>query len=266
LPWGAIGLATLGVVRLARQPVRWVLLPWALLGLTRVYARASHGAGFEMERYASMLLAPVVLLAVEGWAALDAYAVGRRWPGSWRALAIAVLAATCLMPPSIGTSRAWPGAWPVPHYARDLVLLQRSTQVELRWLMSRLDAEPGCVFLSRVAADGAYDPRAPRWTWVVFGRALGSDIKVSPERPAAEVLRDIAPDGTCVRLYRSMDCALPGAEGCAADLRGARSLDEETVTVLPYSEPREYGWLPPVVTLGVYDLGVTGNGAGSLRR
>jgi hypothetical protein len=256
LPWGAIVLAILGVLRLARQPVRWLLLPWAMLGLARVYAKASHGAGFEMERYASMLLAPVVLFAVEGWVGLRAHAGDRGWPAAWRSFAIAVLAATCLMPPGIGTSRAWPGAWPIPRDARDLLLLRRSTQVELRWLMTRVDAEPACVFISRVAADGRFDSRSPRWTWVVFGRKLGGTVEVSPERPAAEVLRELAPEGACTRFYRSMDCELPGAEGCVADIRGARTVDETTVTALPYSDPDEYGSLPPLVTLGVYDLGV----------
>ena len=262
LPWGVVALVVVGGVRLARPPVRRLLLPWALAGLVRVYARASHGVGFEMLRYSSMLLAPAVLLAVEGWGAVEAFAAGRRWPGWWRGPAAAALFATWLLPPGIGTSRAWPGEWPDRQLTADLLVFHRSTQVELRWLMQHVDAEPRCAFIARVAAGAHYDAPAPQWTWVAFGRPVPRMIEAPLDRPPAEVLREAAPGAACARFYRSVDCALPGAGGCAAEVSGARVVDEATLTALPYSDLGEYGPVPPVVTLGVYDL----DRAGSSRR
>jgi hypothetical protein len=255
LPWGVIALAVLGGARMARRPVRWLLIPWVVIGLARLYARASHGAGFEMLRYASMLLAPVVLLAVEGWGALEALAAGRCWPDGWRALAGVGLAASCLMPPGIGTSQAWPDeAFPDLREGAHALLFHRSAQVELRWLMRRVDAEPRCAFIARVAAEGRYDPRGPRWSWVVFGHGAPGMVEVPFDGSAAEVLRKAAPDATCARFYRSADCELPGMNGCATEIGDARVLDEARLTVLPYSDPGEYGQLPPIVTLGVYEV------------
>jgi hypothetical protein len=254
LPWGVIALVVAGAVRLARPPVRMLLLPWALAGLVRIYARTSHASGFEMLRYGSMLLAPVVLLAVEGWRALEDRATARRWPSAWRAPALAALFATWLVPPGIGTSRAWPGEWPDRQLGPDLLLFHRSSQVELRWLMRHVDAEPGCVFIARVAAQGWYDAAAPRWSWVAFGRPVSRLIEAPLERPPLEVVREAAPAAACVRFYRSTDCALHGAGDCAAELQGLRVVDEASLTALPYSDLGEYGTVPPILELGVYEL------------
>lgn len=254
LPWGVIALVLLGWLHLLRRPIRWLLIPWALLGLARVYGKASHGSGFEMLRYASMLLAPLILLGVEGRNALIALAARRQWGDGWRAVAVVVFAASWLLPPGIGTSRAWPGSWPSTRRVADHLLVGRSTQVELRWLLARVDAEPQCVFVSRVAGPGGrYDMQHPGWSWLVFGRAQPV-VEAPFSRPLREVVREVAPGAACVRFYRSADCALEGADDCRAELRGATPVAETEFSTPPYSDPGEYGPFPPSFKLGVYAL------------
>ena len=252
--WPILGVGAVGVLATLGRPVRWALLPWTLAALARVYGRAAHGSGYELQRYAAHVLPLLTLLVIEGWCVVERWSCERRWPAPWRWLALAFVCMSVRWPSVQGTSRAWlrDGAPGNRGEVMSVFPLNRAPQQEVRWLLRSVDAEPGCVFVAHVASnvdDG-------RWAWKAFGRPVGRVLTAPPETLTAQQAADsAAPGASCVRLYQGIDCALErGQAMCAEDARGLRRLAETHLDVAVYSDPDEYGDLSDTARLAIYDL------------
>ena len=236
-PIGLLLLGLLGWVAALRRPYACLWMPVAILVLYRTYAVAAHSgeAPYELLRYGTMLVGPVVLLSILGWRELrDVLArrgVGR--PGRLGALAVmGVLTVVSVPEAAFG--------WAVPwHHDTGETLyeapLARDQQREARRLVSWMEAEPHCAF----AAVSAHDPKptdpVEQWDHVFFGGSIAEPVVM--ERDPAKLatrFRALATGDPCRRFYLGLDCQVEGGPDCAEERGLGAPIHRDDARQRPY--------------------------------
>ncbi len=264
LPWGMIALFVLGLIYAVRRWVGFVLLPFTVIMLFKVYASASHGAFFEIFRYLTFLTPVVCFLALFGFRELAAWAARWAWPPWWRRIAVLVFALTFTVwnPPGaskelFGRGQQLSGLTPMPRpiAALSVPLLGWNQQTEVRYLLDLIARYPSCVFVVKATrADATFDASSG-FRWAVIGRPVPRYRELADdERSPAQVADALAPGAPCVLFYRGLDCNLADTDGCRAEIDGRAPLEERVLENLPYNDIKEYGAHRAEIHLGVYPI------------
>lgn len=251
LPVG-VSLAVLsGFVHALRHFLRFGGLALSLFILVRTYF-AAQDQYYETGRYLSYVLPAIVVLGLAGTTQFTALIAG--WRPVWAHLArvLFILAWFTRPLPGIPDFYQPPAYEPGGGFAQ--VLLDRNSQREVRHLLHVTRAHPECVFVGRVVENYMRREREPRqYAYAFFGAPMREPAFVS-ERSAslAEAIAHVAPDATCVRLYRGGDCNLVETDGCHDFVAGRRLIEEERFWSRLYNNPFDYGYAKGDVVLGVY--------------
>lgn len=256
MPVGLVLLATRGAWIALRTPLRTGFAPLALWLVYSTARVAAHGGGdvwanasvarWELYRYVLPLYPVVILLAL-----LGAKGLAELQPPGWLVPAFAALAVP--WPFLIGLQQTAPVGGPrLPDGMRPLQ--SADAMIEVRTLIQRAEAEPGCAILT------------PGWTW--GGRPSAATFRWGALQPGPRGLRyvDSKIDGAtppeqvattlglgCAVVWRSLDCAQEASPGCAWTDRLA-PISTSTLHHQPFEHPVHGGVWPDEVVVGFYAL------------
>lgn len=262
LPLGAVLLVLAGVLGGLLRLRTLAGLPLALWWLSRLYHAACHDgtAPYELLRYLAYLLPPALLLAGLGWQEVER----RLEASSWRRIgprvaggiliALSVTALPLAGGHRNGTVRAPAGA------LNEWGLLNFDVQRETRFWLRQLRREPQCWLLARTALYDLRRSSLQGYSWTLFGAGVSAPMTFPGERGAREIVASEVPQGQCVRLVQTLDCALVGG-GCAEAFVGLKVVASDRFPSTPYNMEEEYGALEPEIVLAVLSLPETGAAA-----
>lgn len=262
IPLGILLLAVLSALVDLHRPGRAFGLGIAAIVLYRTYFSASHNAPFEQARYFTVL-APILLVAAAiGWRLLEEFTAATSRKTMLRGVALAGLViGSVLAPlPSHPAIRFPQGDSRALRTGETSVPLARDQQREVRFLLRQLQAEPECLFVTRVTKQLHDDP--PReWEYVYFGpdgyhamTVAEPEGKTGPEslKAAVATLRRRPP---CLRFYVGLDCNIANGDRCRDVVRGLALVEEEERPTLPYNDLSEYGPFGDTMRFAVYRIG-----------
>jgi len=257
LPSGVVFLAVLGFAHSLQRLTTYLVLPLSLVLLTQVYMDASHRTFYEQFRYLSMTSGVVFFLALVGWRSLEKWleSISSRWGTILRKGAAVALVVTLITFPNSVSS-------PLLDYAVELdsegqlegldvalITLSRNQQLEIRYLIEKLEHYPNCDFLTRTQGRmGASDNDV----WILFGNGR-SGIETTPVRDESisAIAQELAPSSDCLVFFRNMDCNRTPGPNCDRMLDGFTRLDEVEVESRPYNDRMEYGKEEPTIRMGL---------------
>lgn len=220
---------------------------WLLVGvgtIFKVYWAIGHGYHFEVQRYLSNLLVPLLCIAALGLHGLIPVisalrADSRYWRG---VLAVCVLLS--LVDARYGmVAPSW-SAWP------SSVSVDRNHQRNARFLASAAQRWPSCAFVTRADDSVGAASRVTRESLVIWGakwpvlrvqptttaghtKAPASGQAAARDAELSAALTSLSPQPPCVLALTSLACALYGSAGCGALGEGA-PLHEERHRNRPY--------------------------------
>jgi len=218
---------------------------------------ASHRTFYEQFRYLSMTSGVVFFLALVGWRSLEKWleSISSRWGTILRKGAAVALVVTLITFPNSVSS-------PLLDYAVELdsegqlegldvalITLSRNQQLEIRYLIEKLEHYPNCDFLTRTQGRmGASDNDV----WILFGNGR-SGIETTPVRDESisAIAQELAPSSDCLVFFRNMDCNRTPGPNCDRMLDGFTRLDEVEVESRPYNDRMEYGKEEPTIRMGL---------------
>ena len=250
--------ALVGVVSLLRRLDSNLLLALAGVVLMRVYAAASHGVWFELQRYLLPVLPLVALAAAVGArGSLDRLVAAGWWP-AWRLpLVVGGLLVAVLHSPAGESVHRWPGAHGEFLTIPRLPGLDFDLQREARTLAEAVEAPEadGCHLVLRSWPDlrsRRHPPPQPsRLVWYEAGPGVHRPLAQSTS--TADLLEHTT-EG-CIVYLKALDCSLvAAADTCAADVHGLAAFHSRQWRREPFNDPREYGELQGVVEVAAYRL------------
>ena len=242
IPVVAVLLAVCGLIAGLRRPIATGLLAVSVLLLWRLYYTAGHGFRFELHRYGTMLLPPLLVVALLGWGELVRW-LGRMFPrGGWRKPAIAIGLTLLFVDAGYGVQRQ---AYQLEHKRQ---LMQGNLQVEARWLLAHVRRRPEAVFVAPVLSS----PHR-RSVYLLFGQPLHEPVELPAQRAALDAWLHHNARGKPALLYRGRDCFLRRAPSCEDAIAGLPPVDEMTLESRPYNH-YHHGVHAPYLTLGLYEL------------
>lgn len=244
VPLGVVALAVVGGAGLVRLgPVGW-LGPLLVAGLFKLFTLAGHDVEFEYLRYFTSLVGPLLLLAAFGWRVVEQAVSGWRLHTVGVLLAVVSVAAPWMPSPASWLHTEDEVRWP----------LGRNKQKEVRLLVKAVEAEPHCLFVSRLVEDDAV--RVSNWQFAFYGAGLNNVVAL-PEDTEAEAPLQAALArmdhhfARCIRVFRSLDCNLKEAD-CSHVEEGLELAQEWKWPTREYSDPDEYGPWRDEIRLAVY--------------
>jgi hypothetical protein len=223
-------------------------LALSLFILIRTYF-AGQDQYYETGRYFSFIFPALFLFGLFGKQQLDEMAAG--WSPNWSRIARIVFVMAWFTRPPPGA----PDFYLRMQYTREAgfaqALLDFNTQREVRHLLAMTEANPQCIFVSRVIAN--FNERPPEYAYVAFGLPLPAPIRVrESETSLEEFVANYAGDASCVRLYYGGDCNITYTDHCEQFIEGRRLIEEKRFWSRPYGNPNDYGYGEPEIVLATY--------------
>jgi hypothetical protein len=248
LPVGVSVAILFGFIRAVVRFWSFGGLALSLFILIRTYF-AAQDQYYETGRYFSFIFPAVFLLGLFGKQQLEEMAAG--WSPTWSRIARIVFVMAWFTRPPPGA----PDFYLRHEYNWEAgfsqVFLDFNTQREVRHLLVMTEANPECVFVSRVIAN--FNERPPDYAYVVFGLPVSSPIRVrESEASLEEVVAKYAGDAPCIRLYYGGDCNITYTDHCKQFIEGRRLIEEKRFWSRPYGNPHDYGYGEPEIILATY--------------
>jgi hypothetical protein len=253
LPLGLVLLFILGVVHSFRRPLKFFLLPLALLILWRTIYSATHGWGgpfYERFRFLTLLTPICIFLAAFGWQELKYWLERISWLKKRFRLVLVLLGLTFLVWSPLGWGAYFDRGHQLPQLPRNRVLLSRNQQTEVRYLMDLMDRYPECVFITRNIK--FLSAGEPTFLWGWFGKQMRMDLfEDKPGETLEAVANEYVPDSPCVLFYFGLDCNKDSGDCCAAHIENRLVLEENQLENLQYTDFHEADSHPPKIRLAV---------------